>query len=136
MTEKVNSPDKLITISINGESKEFKMYYGLLNELVGHLNDLSKVGDIYTDTDTRNKVLVSILSPRDKNGKRIGSDVGPEDIDVEYEDIESLLSWAASHVTAFFIRNLVRLTDQIQAIPGATVPVENPSTYTSNGSES
>ena len=128
----INTPDKTISISINGEDREFKMYYGLLNELMTTVRDLNDISLFFVNQEIRNEALVAILSVRDKNGKKIET-IDPEGIDVDFEDLEKLLVWATSHVTAFFIRNLVQLTQQIQKIPRA--PEETPSTSTPTGSQ-
>lgn len=127
--QEINNPDKTIVAKVDGEDREFKMYYGLLNELMTTVRDLSDISLFFVDPDVRNHALTAILSQRDPRGKKLNT-VGPEDVQIEFEELEKILNWAAAHVTAFFIRNLVQLTKQMQAIPGIA-----PSTPQESGSQ-
>lgn len=112
----VNTPDKTFTIKVDGADRTFTMYYGLLNELLTLVRDLNQVSAFFTEPEVRNASLTSLLSERDSKGKKI-KEVGPEEVNVDFEDLENLLAWATAHVTAFFIRNLIKLTKNMQALP-------------------
>lgn len=115
-TKPTNTPPKTITVTANGAEREIKMTYGLLNELVSMVGDIEEIAKFYVDETLRNKALVSVLSERSNTGK-ITAKADMEEIDIEIEDIDQLLSWVAAHVTGFFIRSLTNLADKMKDFP-------------------
>ena len=64
MSETSNTPDKILKFEANGEEREVKMTYGLLNELVSMVGDIEEIAKFYVDQNLRNQVLVAVLSQR------------------------------------------------------------------------
>lgn len=119
MSEQPNTtltPDKILTFKVGETDREVKMTYGLLDELVNYVKDINEIATFFVDQETRNKVLVSILSDRTPTGKII-TKANLEELDVDLEVIDEILAWAASHVTAFFIRSLSNLAKKVQQFP-------------------
>ena len=110
------TPNKTITVTLNGVEREVKMSYGLLNELISMVSDIEEIAKFYVDETLRNKALVAVLSERTPAGK-ITAAVQMDETDIDIEDIDKLLSWVAAHVTGFFIRSLTNLADKMKDFP-------------------
>lgn len=110
------TPDKTLTIKVNNTEREIKMTYGLLDEIVGQVKDIDQIGNFFIDQDTRNKVLTAVLSDRTASGK-ITNKINADDVEIELEDVDAVLAWAASHVTSFFIRSLTNLAARVKQFP-------------------
>lgn len=118
MSEQPNTatPDKVITFTADGEEREVKMTYGLLNELVNLIKEIEEVSKFFVDEKIRNAVLAAVLAQRAPNGK-VTSKVNVDDIELELEAIDEILAWASAHVTGFFIRSLTNLAKRVNALP-------------------
>lgn len=121
MTEEVNKvAEPTITLKIGGEDQEFLMSWGLLDELTQMVKDLDQLGEFFSNPEMRTKVLSAVLSLRTKTGKITERrDVLDVDLDDQLEAIDEILSWAAAHVTGFFIRSLSKLSERVERIPQA-----------------
>lgn len=137
LTEKTNTtPEKTITFTpIEGEEREIVMSYGLLDKLVSKVGDIDQVSRFFTDQEVRNAVLTEVISERSPTGK-MTKKITPEDLALELETIDELLSWSAAHVTAFFIRSLTSLAKRINDLPQEDLKagMDAALTVTSNGS--
>lgn len=106
----VPTPEKTLKYKLAGEEREAVMTYGLLNELVSLVRDLQEVADFYTSPDLRNKSILSVVAERTKTGKVLTKTENVDDLDIEIEDVDAILAWVTTHVTAFFIRSMNRLS--------------------------
>lgn len=118
MTEENKIADPTITVSIAGQDKEILMSWGLLDELTKLVKDLDQLGQFFSDPEMRDGVLSAVLSERTKQGK-ITKKLGVLDVELDdqLEAVDEILSWAASHVTAFFIRSLTKLSERVSKLP-------------------
>lgn len=94
-----------IEVSIDGESREIKMSFGLLNELSRKIGDLDAIPMLAIDPDLRESVLISLLSKRDKKGK-ITEEFSFFEAGLTVEDVSNLIDWAGGHVADFFLTSL------------------------------
>lgn len=138
MTDQVKSatPEKTITFTpVGGEPRDVVMTYGLLNELVSKVADIDQVAKFFVDETTRNDVLTAVLSERSPSGK-ITTKITPENLAIELETVDEILSWAAGHVTGFFIRSLTNLAKRMDQMPVDQIQqgLEAALTATSSGS--
>lgn len=102
------SSEATFTLTLGHEDREVFMSYGLLNELSKVIGEPTAVGALGLDPELTEQVLGLVLTPRSKSGKPTGP--APELLDVELtlEQVDDLLTWVASHLLDFFIRNLSR----------------------------
>jgi len=94
-----------ITITVNEESRDIFMSFGLLNELTKLVGDPNQTASIMIDVDLRTEVLSLVLAKRKKSGK-IEEAVDMDDIDISIDDVERVLHWTQEHVISFFVRSL------------------------------
>ncbi len=140
MTDQPNksaTPDKILTIIPTGaEPRDIVMSYGLLDTLVSMVGDIDQVSKFFIDQDTRNKVLTAVLSDRAPNGK-VTNKITPDDLALELETVDDILSWAAAHVTGFFIRSLTSLAKRVSEMPTGDIQagVDAALIASSNGSK-
>lgn len=112
-----------ITITLGNETKTFKMFYGLLDELAKNVGDIDGVGEMLTDADLRNACLKSILAERDDEGNPQPMNLFY--LDISPEDVNLLLAWAQEHVLDFFLKYLektAQLGEQNKARVMALMP--------------
>lgn len=111
-------PSLTHTITINDEPREIKMVFSLLQDIlkiVGGLENIEAL--ILSDPFMRDFVVARALTP----GK--GSKLKPEElvdldeIDLDYQDIVSLIAWISAHIVFFTVasaKSLEPLKDQIE----------------------
>lgn len=87
-------------IRVNGEVREVFMSYALLNRLAYLVGNPDHVPLIECDPETRDVVLVELLSERSKTGK-IKERIELDMIEVDLDEIQALLNWAAESVLNF-----------------------------------
>ena len=132
MTEPVVKAEETITIEMfDGTEKEFFMSYGLLSELTKLTPNLDVTSELYSDPELRGKFLSAIVSERTRTGKVLNK-IDVLDFEAHNDELERLLAWGQANVTAFFIRNLQRFAEQMQALnpesPSTSTDTENGST--------
>lgn len=113
MSKSVNHPPTL-TITIDGESRDLFMSFGLLDTLSRIVIDPSRIAAIFTEPDLREEILKAALAHRRKSGK-VESEIDLEDTDISIKDVENVLQWVADHVMDFLLRSLrkvVEVTEQ------------------------
>ena len=96
-----------IEVKINGETRDIKMTFGMLNNLCQIVGEVDNVPALHVDAYTRGRVMVELLSERDSRGK-IRSEAELDSTDISIEDAEALLNWAGDHVLDFFLKALER----------------------------
>lgn len=95
--------DDTFEIQINGEGREIKMSFGLLNQLCSMCGDVEDAMMFGIDANLREEALRLMLSKRDDQG-RIEENVNLFNIDVDPDAINDLLDWAGGHVLDFFLK--------------------------------
>ncbi len=114
------TPAKLsdtISITVDGETRDIFMSFGLLNELTSIIKDPSLVGAVQLNPELRETFLTAILAKRKKSGK-IEEAIDFDDIDISVGDVERVLPWAQEHVLSFFVRsfrNIQTVTERYSA---------------------
>jgi len=104
----MTSVNQKITVKVNGESTEYFMSFGLLNEIMRSVGDPDTIGQIIVNYDLRDNILGAVLSKRSKSGK-IENKVGIEDVEIDPADVNRLLTWVTEHVVSFFIESMTQM---------------------------
>lgn len=94
-------------ITVNGETREVKMTYGLLDQLCRISGDVDAALLLAIDHDLRHAALSAIFAERDKTGK-ITKEFNAFEFDADPEDVTGLLDWAGAHVLDFFLKAATR----------------------------
>jgi len=113
---KTETPTDTITITINEESRDIFMSFGLLNELTTIVGDPSRVAAVHLDPELRETFLTALFAKRKKSGK-IEENIDYDDLDISVEDVEKALTWSQEHVLSFFVRsfrNIQTVTEKYQ----------------------
>lgn len=103
-----------IDLQVDGESREIKMSYGLLDELARVIGDVDSIGGFSLVPEMREAVLNAVLAKRDHKGK-IVSPVNFFEIDLDTETANAILDWVAGHVLDFFLKRLTTAKTQVEA---------------------
>lgn len=102
----------IFTIKVDGKERDITMTFGLLNNLCRMVGDIDSAATIVVDPVLRESILVQLLSDRDQRGK-ITQDIELDSLNVDPDQIISLIDWAGGHVFDFFLKGLER-TKQLQ----------------------
>lgn len=94
-------------LKLNGEDREIKMTFGLVNEICRLAGDIDAVPEIAYNPDLREAVLISLLSERNERGEIVG-EISVFNMDADPEDVVNLLDWASEHAVDFFLKALQR----------------------------
>ena len=87
--------------TITVKDREILMSYGLLTESARLLPTPDHIGELFSNSETRDKYLSILLVQRDAKGKPIGeADLG----DLSLEDAGAVLDWGMEHLTDFFVK--------------------------------
>jgi len=117
-----NTPDDTLLITRDGKPTELLMSFGLLNELLVIVGDMTNIPLIAGSHDLRQTVLTSVLSPRDEKGL-IAEPVFMFNLKVSAADVQRICKWVGEHCLDFFIEtieNSVRThQDQLPRLRGA-----------------
>jgi hypothetical protein len=98
-----NTP--IFSINLNGEEKDIKMSFALLNILCRSVGDIDGALLLDIDQELREAVLIELLSPRDDKG-RISEPLDLMVADVTPDAVAEILSWAGDHLMDFFLAAL------------------------------
>lgn len=99
--------DKFIDVTVNGEIRELKMTYGLVNELARVIGDIDAIPMIGIEADLRDEVMKVLLAKRDSRGN-VKETPDLFNLDIEIDQVQELLSWVGEHVLDFFLISLER----------------------------
>lgn len=91
------------TITVNGETRQIKMTYGLLNTLIRLIGDVDNVVQIGLVNEVRDAALTVLLSVRGPDGTVI-TEINPAFIDADPAEIADLLFWSQEHLMDFFLK--------------------------------
>lgn len=95
------------SLEINGDTREIKMSFGLLNNLCRLVGDIDNAAMMTIDPVMRESILVELLSHRDAKGK-VKEKIDLDSLDAAAGDIVDLIDWAGEHVFDFFLKGLER----------------------------
>jgi hypothetical protein len=98
-------PTSTFSITIDGEEKDIKMSFALLNIICRSVGDIDGALMLDIDQDLREAVLIELLSPRNEKGK-ISEPVDLMVADVTPQAVADILSWAGDHLMDFFLAAL------------------------------
>lgn len=93
------------TITIDGTTRELKMSFGLLNELVGLVGNAAYVGAIPIDAELSRAVLRTVLAKRDAAGM-IVEEPNLHEMDLAIPETMALFHWVMGHTLDFFLNAL------------------------------
>lgn len=92
-------------IKINGEERDIKMSFGLLNVLATAVGELDDIPHILLNGELRTDIFVKTVVRRDAEGTPVET-LNMFTIDVEEDDVIDLLTWVAEHLTDFFLKSI------------------------------
>lgn len=95
-----------ITVTVNEETREILMSYGLVDELTRIVGNAESAPQMLLDPRVRNEVLEAIGAERTAGGRRKApkEDAVEFDPGMSLDDANDVLDWALMHVTNFFMR--------------------------------
>lgn len=100
--------------TIDGSEKDIFMSFGLMNAITRVVGNVDNVASLVNDHDARDQILVELLSERTKGGKVVNKAVLDE-IDLDYNEVLSLLTWAQEHMVDFFMKSLTGVKNLVEA---------------------
>lgn len=105
------------TIEVDGDPRDIKMTFGLLNELVRVIGDVEGIAEISFNNDLRDAVLNEVFSERDEQG-RIKEPVNLFNLAVDPDDVVNLLEWVGAHVTDFLLKQMLKTKVMVESNQG------------------
>lgn len=107
--EAANLPRPDLRIKIN-EDTSVKMSYGLLMDLQRLLpNPAAALELVMVDAYTQDYVVRRVMTPTTGTIMQIEDLIPSEEIDLDPEKVEEILSWVVQHILHFFARRAVDL---------------------------
>lgn len=103
-----------ITVTINGEDREFLMSYNLLRRLAAFFNTVEELTMIATNDAACENILRTILAGKDRKYDHNQVDLDDELGDETPEEIDRLLGWGVAHVTDFFLKRAEKLYETFE----------------------
>jgi hypothetical protein len=102
-------PDRTFDLTVNGELQTVTMSYGLFHEISKVVPSPEQITDLLiSDPYLRDYVIRRLLT----GNKKVKSDedlVDLFELDVDLDEIEGLVSWAAEHVLHFFMKSAAKM---------------------------
>lgn len=95
-----------ITVEVNGEPKEVKMSFGLLNELSQKLGDIDAIPEMAVNPELREALVLACVVDRDPRGKFKDPEATLYQYDMSMDDTLKLLDWVGEHVADFFLKSM------------------------------
>ena len=92
-------------VEVDGERRELKMSFGLLNELVALVGSAAYVGTIPVDAELGKAVLSTVLAKRDNTGTVV-EELNLFETNITPEQTMALYQWVMGHVLDFFLAAL------------------------------
>lgn len=105
----IPKPSRSFDITVNGEKQTITMSYGLFHEISKVVPSPEQIGDLLiTDPYLRDYVIRRLLT----GNVKVASDDDLVDLfslDVDLDEVEALVSWAAEHILHFFMKSAAKL---------------------------
>jgi hypothetical protein len=102
-------PNRTFDITVNGETQTVVMSYGLFHEISKVVPSPEQITDLLiTDPYLRDYVIRRLLT----GNKKVSSDedlVDLFELDVDLDEVEALVSWAAEHILHFFMKSAAKM---------------------------
>lgn len=102
-------PDRSFDITVNGTTQTVVMSYGLFHEISKVVPSPEQITDLLiTDPYLRDYVIRRLLT----GNKKVTQDedlVDLFDLDVDLDEVEALVSWAAEHILHFFMKSAAKM---------------------------
>lgn len=89
-------------IKVDGEDREVKMTYGLLDRLCRIVGDIDNAVQLTIVPGLREEALRELLAKRDARGKAVEV-LEPNEVQASRKDLLALAAWARGHVLDFFV---------------------------------
>lgn len=93
------------TIRYEGEEREVKMSFGLVNLLAQLCGDIETASEISLNLDLQGDVLEALVVKRDKKGKPT-EEFSLFAVESDADETGDLIAWAAEHVIDFFMSSM------------------------------
>lgn len=103
------SAAKTLKVEVNGETRELKMPYGMLTELlrITGCDDAEATTMLITDLTTRDVVIRRLLTPDlNKPMDDYAQLVSSFDLDIEADAVDKIVGWVLEHFLDFFVRGI------------------------------
>lgn len=102
-------PSRTFDLTVNGEKQTIVMSYGLFHEVSKVVPSPEQITDLLiSDPYLRDYVVRRLLT----GNKKIENDedlVDLFDLDVDLDEVEAMVSWAAEHVLHFFMKSAAKM---------------------------
>ena len=102
-------PNRSYDLTVNGERQTVVMSYGLFHEISKVVPSPEQITDLLiSDPYLRDYVVRRLLT----GNKKVEKDedlVDLFDMDVDLDEIEGLVSWAAEHILHFFMKSAAKM---------------------------
>ena len=104
----IPTPEKIYTVTVDGEPHDIKMTYGLLTEILKVIPSPDQITDlVVTDPGLREYVIRRMMT----GNKRVRSEddlVDTFDINIDVFELDGLVAWVAEHVLHFFMKSAAK----------------------------
>lgn len=101
----MNQPSATIDLTQDGQSREIKMSFGMLNHLARLVGVVDNVPAIATDPDLQSAIMQVVLAKRSEKGK-ILEPIDLDEVDMSIDDVRAILDWVSEHLFDFFLKGL------------------------------
>lgn len=112
------APSPNITVILAGKPFDIFMSFGLLRELTEITGGFESINEAFLNQAVMIEFLSVLLTPREKNGRPIPTEVDgqlqivwydSQYAEIDEDDRERLLQWAYGHVLNFFLKRVLTL---------------------------
>lgn len=142
MAEEAKELSDIYTITIDGQEREIKATYGLLQKVCMKFNNFDQVIHLADDFTVLSDVANEFLAERDEKGRRLDPD-RDYTINLDIEEGNKFNDWMVAHIIDFFIsrsralpqtnKQLQRLVDILEEQSKQLQTIDKESKQPSNG---
>lgn len=118
MAEEAKELSDIYTITIDGQEREIKATYGLLQKVCMRFNNFDQVIHLADDFTVLSDIANEFLAERDEKGRRLDPD-RDYTINLDIEEGNKFNDWMVAHIIDFFIsrsRALPQTNKQLQRL--------------------
>ncbi|PZP71766.1 MAG: hypothetical protein DI590_05760 [Methylorubrum populi] len=104
-------PPSHLRVTIDGETREIFMSFGLTNEIAHLVGGVEGIPDLSFNQTTAMAALELVLARRDKRGNILPPAEGEDPVvpyNLDPEVAEEILDWAGNHALDFFVRQFAK----------------------------
>lgn len=115
-TETKVKPNDRMTVEVNGQPQEVFMSGGLVRNIMRHFSQFDDFGQIFTNAEEQNVLIIQLLRPRNKSGSpAVKVNYSIDDFEMSIDDSAALVSWAVDHCLHFFMNSVSSATNLFES---------------------